>query len=277
MRTPRTLVAELARGQIGATFNQYRDGDRAPLLRRRLRAYLEERWDAPLLLVGEAPGYRGARVSGIPFTSERQLTGAGPAESTATVVRATLHELGCGPDVLCWNVVPTYPGTPTSNRRPTRTEVDSGVLFLVRLARGRRVVAVGRLSRAPDPHRGRRHVPAGAPCARHRIRPFRLGLRRHPRPGGLQPPLRRQAPRGACADASVARCRRAGARRSRRRDARAPGPEADRRVARNGRRSPGAGGAALADPPPSGRGARAAGRARQLQRHGLGHDAEARE
>ena len=48
--------------------------------------------DAELLLVGEAAGYRGARVSGVAFTSERQLTGSGPAEATATIVHRVLHE-----------------------------------------------------------------------------------------------------------------------------------------------------------------------------------------
>src|SRR5437764_597209 len=106
---------------------------------------------APLLLVGEAAGYRGARVSGIPFTSERQLTGAGPAEATATIVRRVLAELGLEDSTLCWNVVPTHPhlpGRPETNRRPTRAEIDASRPFLRELARGRRAVAMGRLAHA---------------------------------------------------------------------------------------------------------------------------------
>jgi hypothetical protein len=143
-----SFVEELAAAEIGATFNFYREGPRAELLRERLSRYLRDRAGAPVLLVGEAAGYRGARVSGIPFTSERQLTGSGPAEATATIVRRVLAELGIEEDMLCWNVVPTHPGTETSNRRPTRAEVGAGRPFLERLARGRRVVAVGRLAEA---------------------------------------------------------------------------------------------------------------------------------
>ena len=72
------LIERLRRASIGATFNFYRDGDGADARCHRLHAYLEARENAPLLLVGEAAGHRGARVSGIPFTSERQLTGRGP-------------------------------------------------------------------------------------------------------------------------------------------------------------------------------------------------------
>ncbi|MGB2953053.1 MAG: uracil-DNA glycosylase [Gaiellaceae bacterium] len=142
------FVDELSAAEIGATFNFYRDGERAALLCSRLAAYLEARADAPLLLVGEAPGYRGARVSGIPFTSERQLTGSGPAEASATIVRRTLAELELEEGVLCWNVVPTHPGTEMSNRPPTRAEVEAGLPFARRLARSRRVLAVGRLAEA---------------------------------------------------------------------------------------------------------------------------------
>jgi len=142
----RSLIANLAAARIGQTTNFYREGEGAALRRARLAAYLASRRDAPLLLVGEAPGYRGARVSGIPFTSERQLTGRGPAEATATIVHRVLAELGLAGHVLLWNVVPTHPGTETSNRPPTAAEVAQGRVFADELAVGRRVLAVGRVA-----------------------------------------------------------------------------------------------------------------------------------
>lgn len=167
-----SFVEELAAAEIGTTFNFYRDGARAALLRRRLAAYLDSREAATLLLVGEAPGYRGARVSGVPFTSERQLTGAGPAEATATIVRAVLAELDLEDGTLCWNTVPTHPGTETSNRRPTRAEIEAGGRFIRSLAEGRRVLAVGRVAAAAT----------GAPYVRHPshggAKEFRAGLLR---------------------------------------------------------------------------------------------------
>jgi uracil-DNA glycosylase len=171
------LIERLARATIGATFNFYRDGPGAETRLGRLRAYLEEHYEAPLLLVGEAAGYRGTRVSGIPFTSERQLTGRGPAEASATIVRRTLEELGLEDETLCWNVVPTHPGTATSNRQPTRAEIAEGIPFARELARGRRVLAVGRLAEAA----------LGAPYIRHPSHggaaDFRAGLLRF-RSGG---------------------------------------------------------------------------------------------
>lgn len=123
-----------------------------------------------MLVVAEAPGYRGTRVSGIPLTSERQLTGAGPAEATATIVHRALAELGCERDVLLWNTVPTHPGDERSNRPPTRGEVVCGLPFARELARGRRVVAVGRVSHAAFGGTYVRHPSRGGAVA------FRRGL-----------------------------------------------------------------------------------------------------
>jgi uracil-DNA glycosylase len=158
--TSEAFVRELAAARIGATCNFYRDGGGASLRRARLRAYLDRRCSARLLLVGEAPGYRGARVSGIPFTSERQLSGRPPGESTATIVHRVLEELGLAEDVLLWNVVPTHPhlpGRPETNRAPTLVEVEAGMTFVRELARGRAVLAVGRVA----------HRAVGGPYVRH--------------------------------------------------------------------------------------------------------------
>jgi len=146
---PDAFVERLAAADFGAAFNFYRDDVGARVRRARLTRYLETHAAAPILLVGEAPGYRGARVSGIPFTSERQLTGSGPAEATATIVHRVLAELGLEHEVLLWNVLPAHPhlpGCPRTNRRPTRAEADAGRPFLDELARGRRVVPVGRVA-----------------------------------------------------------------------------------------------------------------------------------
>jgi uracil-DNA glycosylase len=140
---PLELVGRLAEARIGRTFNQYAASQ---LRRQRLVDYLDSRTDAKLALVGEAAGYRGARVSGIPFTSERQLTGSGPAEATATIVHRVLAKLGVEDEVLLWNVVPTHPGSETSNRRPTLNEVQAASPFLDELTRGRVTIAVGRLA-----------------------------------------------------------------------------------------------------------------------------------
>jgi uracil-DNA glycosylase len=155
-----SLVDDLAGATIGATFNFYRDGAGASVRRERLRAYLWERQHASLMLVAEAPGYRGTRVSGIPLTSERQVSGAGPAEATATIVHRVLAELAIADETLLWNVVPTHPhvsGRPASNRRPTRAEIEASLPFLEPLRPGRRAVAVGRVAEAV----------LGAPAVRH--------------------------------------------------------------------------------------------------------------
>jgi uracil-DNA glycosylase len=176
-----SFVARVASAQIGTTFNFYREGVDADLRRARLCAYLVAHSGAPFLLVGEAAGYRGARISGIPFTSERQLTGRGPAEASATIVQHALAELEL--HVLCWNVVPTHPGTETSNRRPSRAEVQASRTFLDELAWGRSVVAVGRLAAEVT----------GAPYVRHPSHggaaQFRTGLLQFCAGGRLSPPF----------------------------------------------------------------------------------------
>jgi hypothetical protein len=63
---------------------------------------------------------------------------------------------------LLWNVVPTHPGTSSSNRPPRRAEIAAGLSFLDELRRGRVVVAIGRVAERaldvpaiPHPSHGR--------------------------------------------------------------------------------------------------------------------------
>jgi uracil-DNA glycosylase len=114
----------------------------------RLRSHLLT--PAARILLGEAAGYQGCHVSGIPFTSERMImAGAVPriasggerlslrtrpwSEPSATVVWKTLHALGIERDTVLWNAFPWHPHLPRkphSNRTPTPLERASGAAVL---------------------------------------------------------------------------------------------------------------------------------------------------
>jgi hypothetical protein len=98
-----------------------------------------------LLLIGEAPGYRGCHFSGVPFTNERlilekQIPRVDPdgrltirdlpfSESSATIVWGMLHELGIADHVVMWNAFAWHPyktGKPESNRAPSESELRAG-------------------------------------------------------------------------------------------------------------------------------------------------------
>jgi len=151
-------------------FNQYHDRDlrvdrpdAGAVRRGNLFRYLSSFAERPsIAIVGEAPGWRGCRFSGVPFTSEAQLcdgvlsfagqqSSAAPspyAENSATIFWRIARPYG--PSFLAWNCVPFHlyrPGDPLSNRPPTRREIAAhlGLLAaLLALLEPRLVVAVGR-------------------------------------------------------------------------------------------------------------------------------------
>src|SRR6266478_1126048 len=78
------FLRQLKKSPSGAVFNPWWQVDeendiglQAPRIRReQLRAYLRDRLGkARLAIIGEALGYRGGHLSGIPMTSERLLLG----------------------------------------------------------------------------------------------------------------------------------------------------------------------------------------------------------
>jgi uracil-DNA glycosylase len=174
------LAALAARPESPLVANPYRGRAGARRLQN-LRRYLEAvaGAGAAVALVGEAPGYRGCAVTGIPLTSRAVLSAdlgrwglfapagfaadasLGPwrAEATATVVWRLVPRLLPGPPLLA-NAFPFHPhpaGRPGANRGPTAAEVAEGAGYLRRLlARfpGVAVVAIGRRAARALTHAG---------------------------------------------------------------------------------------------------------------------------
>lgn len=119
------------------------------------------------ILVGEAPGYAGARHSGVAFTSERlllegsiprisrpgrRLTSRGLpySEQSATIVWKALYRLQLEERTILWNALqmhPHKPGDHRTNRTPTPAEIALGepaLHLLTGAFPNAKIVAVGR-------------------------------------------------------------------------------------------------------------------------------------
>jgi uracil-DNA glycosylase len=195
------LEALAGRAETADVANPYAGAAAGAWRRRNLARYLEAVTaggeDAPgVALIGEAPGYRGCAVTGVPFTSRQVLSGSAGrwglfapagyaagealgrpwAEATATLVwrhlPGALGALARPP--LLWNAYPFHPrprGRPAGNRGLTAAEMAEGATYLelaLRLCPGVRPVAVGRA--------------AALALARLGVTP--LAVLRHPAHGG---------------------------------------------------------------------------------------------
>ena len=104
--------------------------------------------DPLCIIIGEAPGYRGARFTGVPFTSEKLLVDqAIPRvdhpkgkrittrhipwkEPSATIVWEELHKHQVADRTILFNAVPWHPegkDGPLSNRPPNAAEKKAGL------------------------------------------------------------------------------------------------------------------------------------------------------
>ena len=171
------FIAQLAAAPtVPDAHNPYFGDDANTAIRRaNLRLYLHalaERRPS-VMLVMEAPGYRGCRITGVPVTSRKivqeglpgfDLFGAAKGyrttddagfervwgEQSATIVWETMSALNCVP--LIWNTYPFHPhemGKPLTNRAPRRPEVAHGLPFsqtLLSLFQPQQVIAVGNVA-----------------------------------------------------------------------------------------------------------------------------------
>jgi hypothetical protein len=154
--------------------NQYAAGDNPyhALRRANLQRYLDEVFarQSGIVLIAEAPGYRGMRLTGMPMVSRRILRDGVPgldmfgtargyqdvvepgfeaiqSEQTSTILWNILPELGIVP--LVWGAFPFHPHKPgkaLTNRKPRASEVSLGESFvreLLEIFAPRKVIAVG--------------------------------------------------------------------------------------------------------------------------------------
>lgn len=166
------FIDELAKIKVPpSVYNQYSYNDQESTIRRdNILIYLKQmdKIKPKLMLVGEAPGYRGSRLTGVPFTSEYLLMHNMKGldlfgeengyrlvsqkekllkEATATIIRNTLLE----EDIVAlgWNAFPFHPhkkDNDKSNRTPTKKELLMGEPFLIQMIdmfQIEKVVAVG--------------------------------------------------------------------------------------------------------------------------------------
>lgn len=188
---PDTVVNPYSGYQEGVDSLEGASGIRLSQLRHYLNIRLET---ARVLLIAEAPGYQGARFSGIAMTCERTLLGHrgnvtaadilgndiqpvrtshvaactnamqrgfGFCEPTAGTVWGEIMQRGLSRQVVLWNAFPFHPhrpGLPLRNRRPSAQEIadQSHVLdrFRELFPDAHAVVAVGNTARDLLAHHG---------------------------------------------------------------------------------------------------------------------------
>lgn len=189
MSIPRFVRRLSAQGQLDQALNLYAGRSKAAVIRRaNLLTYFEkmEGLGPGTLLLGEAPGYRGARLTGVPFTCEAILfshpffedgaykridkRAALETEQSANIVWEALSAEDEIP--LIWNIFPHHPHLPEreqSNRAPNAAELQMGKAILEDLLEIfpiQRIGAVGRkaesmLGEIPLPSQYIRHPARG--------------------------------------------------------------------------------------------------------------------
>jgi hypothetical protein len=195
VKSLKAFVEELAEMEVTPNvYNQYSYEHAENAIRRNnLYIYLQQmqKVNPKILLVGEAPGYRGCRLTGVPFTSEHLLMNNMKGlnlfgkqngyrlaaeneklmkEATATIIWETLTQHNIM--VLAWNAFPFHPhkkDNALSNRTPLKKELLLGEKPLLQILESfhiSKVVAMGNkaaesLNKLGIPHEKVRHPAQG--------------------------------------------------------------------------------------------------------------------
>jgi len=166
------FIDDLARTEVpDDAMNQYAYDDPLNEVRRHnLLLYLQQMqaMQPQVMLIAEAPGYKGMRLTGVPFSSRAFVRDGidgvsifgthngyieptddyqSEREQTATIVWSVLKDVR--PLPLSWNSYPFHPHRPgklLSNRKPRKPEIEIGRPFLLKMLEMfpvKTVIAVG--------------------------------------------------------------------------------------------------------------------------------------
>lgn len=191
------FINELAKEESTPTLtNVYSQREeQGNICRHNLSLYLHRIMEnnSKIMLVGEAPGFHGCRLSGIPFTCEYDFTIAvvpglmgkelgyeifskekPEYELSASIVWPKLKEWhdAYGATPLLWNICPFHPHKEEnvlSNRTPTSKEIQCGVSYFLQLVELFDIQYIGCIGRKSDgmveklglPHTYLRHPSCG--------------------------------------------------------------------------------------------------------------------
>ena len=154
--------------KLGFSENLYAGRNNESSIRKHnLRTYLQrmKSLNPKILLLGEAPGYKGCRLTGIPFTSEKILANhlffknldyqfineKLESEQSATIVWNALQDIENKP--LIWNIFPFHPFDGkdySTNRTPNETELELGKEFLKKLLQLFDIEIIAAVGRKPE-------------------------------------------------------------------------------------------------------------------------------
>ncbi len=154
--------------KYGFSENLYAGNSKESVIRKHnLLTYLEKMksLNPRFLLLGEAPGYKGCRLTGVPFTSEKILANHSffqdfgfqfineklESEQSATIVWNVLQDLNNKP--LIWNIFPFHPydgNDYQSNRTPNENELELGKSYLDKLLEIFDIDIIAAVGRKPE-------------------------------------------------------------------------------------------------------------------------------
>ena len=164
------FIERLASEQVGSlTENIYLDKHKQENLRLYLMALYKNK--PTYMLVGEAPGYKGCGVTGIPFTDENEMKNhlgtyqegyyfenikCLQKENSAGIIWGAIQARNDGKIPLMWNAYPFHPfkeNKRSSNRKPNKNELVVGKSYLEELIdifwmKKQNIYAVGRVAQS---------------------------------------------------------------------------------------------------------------------------------